>query len=535
MKEFKAPQGKYTILINSNWTYNTKKDARKPNLNQFEVSQDCVFQISCNPVNDHIAQVIAGNKLIPQDKNLPNLSFIEDFRIGPEMEVYNWMAVVEDQFFFAMFFFNKETKDRKKLGLELHDIRFALRRLIVHPEKPDGIKCPRFIPIDQDELKDYSDIINWRDLPAKYYSNIIPNKQKLKTTRISSVNIDPLKLYALLSAKISHQPNGFYDLLRIGQPLDNPIWWDFILECDKGFIQIWRTPYLLEATYYYDGIFDLEAFLKSNIDRYEKDVEAKISSFDRHTIYINHYQSYSECVDILWRKIKEIDLTVPESPKSHLTTDAERENYTKAVEAFMQNSVSYHALAKSLVLNAAFKVESFLNLVIRVGSTTELRSYPDVLSKFLKQDFSSRVKNIGFYTQILTAEIDISGDTYRKTKELMTLRNKYVHYDEDNVHNKLDEIYYDRDYPLFQIEKSRPAIDALIKTYHQPNMDMVREAYDTSQKFVGMIQSLFINEAKENLIFLMQQNPIGYNETKGVYSSVYNPNAVDFFTGFNED
>jgi hypothetical protein len=28
-----------------------------------------------------------------------------------------------------------------------------------------------------------------------------------------------------------------------------------------------------------------------------------------------------------------------------------------------------------------------------------------------------------------------------------------------------------------------------------------------------------------------QQNPIGYNETKGVYFVVYTPIALDFFTG----
>ena len=529
MIHFKDPKGKYSILIDPNWKYNPNKDAGRPNLNQFEISPDCVFQISCNPINDRVSQIIAANKLIPQDKGLPNLSFIEDYQTGPDMEMYNWMAVIEDQFFLAMFFFNPAIKDMKNLGFELYDIRFALSHLALHSWNSDKKKCPGFIPEDQN--KDYDDIKNWRDQPAKYYKNIGREKQELKTVHISPVKIDALKLYALLSSRISHQPNGFYDLLKIGKPLDNPIWWDFILECDKGFIQIWRTPYILEALYYFDGNFDIENFFNSNIERYEKEVEDKINSFDMHTIYINHYQSYSECVETLWKKINEIDLTLPGSPKSHMSTDGERETYTNEVEVFMRNSVSYHALAKSLVLNAAFKVESYLNLVIRIGSTPELRSYPDVLSKFLKQDFSSRVKNLRFYTRILTAEIDMSGDVYRETKELMTLRNKYVHYEEDTIHNKLGIIYYDRDYPLHQIEKNRPAIDSLIKTYHQPDMETVRKAYETSQKFVDMIQSLFINEAKGNLIFLTQQNPIGYNESKEVYSAVYTPNAVDFFTG----
>ncbi|MET3606977.1 hypothetical protein ABIC74_000819 [Mucilaginibacter rubeus] len=527
MTLFKDPEGKYSILIKPEWKYNNEFKGPNENLRQFEVSPKCVFQISCNSLNDGLSKLIDRNKIIPQDKSLPNYSFIEDYEVKSDIEMYSWVALIDDQFFIAAFFFDPKIKDRKNLGLELYDIRFALSRLVVHNLNFNENQCPGFIPEDTD--KDYQNIENWRDLPAKYYSNVA-NKDGLKITQLSNLNIDVIKLYSLLTLKVSHQPNGFYNLLKTGKLLDNPFWWDFILECDKGFIQIWRTPYILEALYYYEEEFNLEDFFNNNIKRFEKEIAIKISTFDPHTIYINHYQSYSECVNTLWKKIQEIDLSLPESPKGHHNAEREMEAYTKKVETFMASSISYHALAKSLVLNAAFKIESFLNLVIRIGSTRELRLYPEVLAKFLKQDFSSRVKNIRFYTRISANDIDMGGEIYRETKELMTLRNKYVHYEEDAIHNKLGVIHYDGEYPLHPIEKNRPAIEALIKTYHQPDIYTVKKAFDTSNKFVSMIESLFINELKDNLRFLIEQNPIGFNEHSGVYSAVYTPNAVDFFT-----
>lgn len=525
---FKDPEGNFAIIIGSDWKYGKKEENGRKLLHQFEVSQGCVFQISCNPITEKISEVIARNKLLPHNFDLPNVSFVESYHDRPPMEVYSWMAHIGEHFFMAAFFFNPQLKDKKDLGMELMEIRMALQHIQVKkPEKSNNNqKCPHF---QSKADVDYSDIENWRNPVKKFFQTMSP-KDKPKTERISPLDIDALKLYALLTSKISQQPNGLFDIMKVNKPLDNPIWWDFVLECPKGFIQVWRTPFVLEASYHFDGEFDLGSFFNSNIKRYEVEIDAMISNFDRHIVYINHYESYRQCVETLWKDISVIDLTLPKPLVGHVTKKEEMDSYTKKVELFMSNSVKYHALAKSLVLNAAFKVESFLNLIIRIGSTPELRMYPDVLSKFTKQDFQSRIKSIRFYTYIFSADVDLSSSVYRETKELMTLRNKYVHYEEDTTHNRLGEIYYDHDYPLYPVEKNRPAIEATKKTYHHPNIDTVGKAYETSNNFVKMLESLIHAEIRDEILFLVEQNPIGYNEARGLYSSVYTPTSLDFFT-----
>ncbi|WP_282160853.1 hypothetical protein [Ulvibacterium marinum] len=530
--KFSDPKGKYIIGISDSWTYNNDESNSKRGLHQFEVSQDCVFQISCRPIDEHILKIIDKNRIIAHDFNLPNVSYLEKYEAQKNMHSYIWMCQIEDYFILAIYFYNPSTKPQKETGLDLMDVRMCLQQLQFIKKEPD-VNSKNI----QDDVKekDYLDIESWREYPTKFFDFML-KKDKDEAQRISSLNIDAVKLYSLLKSKVSQKPNGFYDWVRVGLPLDSMIWWDFIMACDKGFIQVYRTAHVIEAIYEVEEPFDLLAFFKENIKKYSKEVSETIQTFDKHTLYINHYKSYEECVNTLWKEIEGIDLTIPKGPERHVSEKKQDlKKYKDDIIKFSQNSIKYHALAKSLVLNAAFKMESFLNLIIRIGSTPEVKMHPDILSKFLRNDFTYRIKNLRFYTWILKDDFDIGSSVYREAKELMNLRNKYVHSDEDSMHNRLGEVFYDGDYPLHRIEESRPAIQSIIKMYHTPELEKVRKAKEASEKFVKYILRLINQEVRSDLIFLINQNPIGYNETSGMYSSVFNPSSVDFFASMEKN
>jgi len=380
-------------------------------------------------------------------------------------------------------------------------------------------------------MKDYYDISTWKNKPIKYldyFSN--QKKSNLKLKSISPLEVDVTKLYALLKCKIASQPNGIYTYFIEGLPLDNMIWWDFALESDKGFIHIWRTSHIVEANYYVEEIdFDLKKFIYSNISKYVNEVQKTIESFEKHTLYINHFESYKNCVEYLWTEISKLNLHPPKSPQKHVIEKEELEKYTSNIEQFAAQSIKFHTLGKSLILNAAFKIESFLNLVIRVGATNELKNYPDVLKKHLNSTFSDRLRSLKFYSIIMRTDIDLENQAIKDAFELMTLRNKYVHFDESSVHNKLGETYFDGNFPLQQTAGNAPAIDFYIQAFHNPDYKIVKKSYNASCQFVDYLQSLFISEYKDDIMHLFGQNPIGYNETKKMYSSVNTPNSIDFY------
>lgn len=202
------------------------------------------------------------------------------------------------------------------------------------------------------EKKDYYKIETWRDKPSKVLEFIgDTDKSRWNHKFVSPIELDTVKIYTLLKLKLSSQPNGFNSTARTGMPLDNMFWWDFMLECDKGFIQIWRTPHAVEAVVSFDGeAFDVVKFLETNIKTHSKELADAIKIYDKHQLIINHFVSYKQCVDSLWKDLNEIDLTPPQGPTKHLITD-DPNKYVDNLRGFIDSSVKYHTLAKSLVLH----------------------------------------------------------------------------------------------------------------------------------------------------------------------------------------
>lgn len=524
---FDDPNGKFKINVPKDWRYHQKDGVNEDIYPcQFEINSHSSFQISCRKINDHITKLIDANELKFHDFDLPNLTFHESFNPNNKLHTYFWMRPIEDHFILSMYIFDPNEVG-KELGLILMDVRMLLQHLAY--KKNDGewwisnkSACEHF--------NDFYRIEAWQESPQRFFKFMSAKDKSKKMTRVAPLQIDVVKLYALLKLKISNQPNGFYTLVSVGRPLDNMIWWDFILESKKGFIQVWRTPHIVEAIYEFDdGAFDLHKFFNENINHHIKPILDEIKGFEKHTVYINHYKSYKECVRSLWKQIQKIDLTEPKGPATHVAKKEELNTYHKEVKRFIKNSVKFHTLGKSMVLNAAFQIESFLNLLIRVGSIQELRIYQEVLDKYLRSEFMYRLRNLSFHINILSHDVDTKHQAVKDANELMILRNKYVHFEEDTAHNKIGEVAFDSDIPLHSVSQDRPAVETFKQIFHRPDFDTVKKAYETANNFVLYIESLIHPQVKKSVLHVLEQNPISYNESRQTYSSVFTPLSLDFF------
>lgn len=94
---------------------------------------------------------------------------------------------------------------------------------------------------------------------------------------------------------------------------------------------------------------------------------------------------------------------------------------------------------------------------------------------------------------------------------------------------------FDRDYPLHQAADDRPAVESFQQMFHVPDKKTVTRFYQTSVNFVNYMKSLIRPDIKENIEFLMEQNPIGYNESLKSYSVVNSSIVLDFFGTKSED
>ena len=381
-------------------------------------------------------------------------------------------------------------------------------------------------------MGDLNDIQYWSGGLDKFNEWIQKNKNSGGSGGFIQLTFDVKKLYALLKCFISDKPNGIYTMMQNGSPIENLFWWDFILQSDKGFIQIWRTNKFVQAICHVeDENFNLKSFISNNLKKYHKEVGQCISKLDKHTVHINHYSSYKKCGDYLWEEINKLNLIEPISPKTHIIPKTILDKYHIQTNQFIEDSIKFHTLAKSYILNSAFLIESFINFIIRMGVTTELMSYPHILNKHLRCSFSDKLKNIKFYSRFFIKDVDLEEPAIKNALELMRRRNKYVHSDEKSPFNTLKEVYYDGDFPLHPTLTEGTNIFSIKQIFHHPSMAVVKKTNKSICELENYIFSLMDPKCLPAIKKIITITPLGYNIKNQTYSVVYPEEPVDFFLG----
>lgn len=377
---------------------------------------------------------------------------------------------------------------------------------------------------------DWGDIKNWNVSLTKFREHFQSAERKEGVSH-RPLEVDPVKLYALFKTLPPHRPMGFYTFLLQGPPMGALVWWDFVIECEIGFIHVWRTSQTLEAfALVNEATFDLHTFFTSNFKRYDKEIKDVVGKLEEVSVYLNHYDSYRMSVNYLWDEIRQLNLTPPSVTNAHYAKDhAEIAAIGQALSEFRDRSLKFHVLGKSLLLNASFMIDSFINLLIRVGAKRDLLENKSVLEMHLGSRFSDRLKHLKYYSAILREPVDLNHAVVQAALELMTIRNKYVHYDESSAHNRIGTVHFDDMFPVFPAQGHIDLIQKLVLTYHNPPFDKVKKAYDTATAFVGYMESLIHPDAKKGVLMIMGQSPMAYNETKRMYSYVFSPGSVSFF------
>jgi len=377
------------------------------------------------------------------------------------------------------------------------------------------------------------DISNWNNKPDKFFSQLqkeINDREPVEIIDLRKFNIDLVKLYCLFKAKISPYPNGFYTFLIKDKPIANLFWWDFILESEFGFLHFFRKQSHVEVMLCVsENEFNLKYFVDYNFKKYAKEIEKVKSKLETHTLYINHYDSYKKCVDELWLNIKDLKID-PIDLEEEVKKDSKRA--TALMQAYMENNVKLHTLGKSLILNAAFMIESYLNFLIRITAKSELRAYPEVMKKYLGNNFVEKLKSLKFYTVLLSKDVDLNNKAIIDAQKVMNYRNKYVHFDLSSELNKIGVVHFDQYFPVFPAYKESPIIENVKLSFQIPSFDIMKFSYQACHQFIKYIDSLLIeNEWSDGVRLLMSQNPIGFNEQKKVYSAIFSNLRIDGFIG----
>jgi hypothetical protein len=417
-------------------------------------------------------------------------------------------------------------------------------------KSPDGTAptaattSPTATPNGAERRQPSMDVRAWAPADREYHAQMQAALEKAEHSNLFTdarhliLDVDAASVYSLLKVHISPRPNGIYTLLRDGKPLDNIVWWDFVLSYDQTILHVIRTAHVLEARVHDPDPanldFDPGEFLRHNLSALRPVVDAQLDECERHSIYLNHYESYRHCVEELWDELTALQLEPPRPPASHATSRAAADEYTTREKAFVSGSRRFHVLGKSLILHSAFMAEACLNTVFRIGAVPALRSSEAAIKQLLRANFQEKLKLLSECTVTFKETPNLKDPAVKAALELMELRNKYVHADQSSRHNKVGETRFDDDFPLHPVSGFAPGVDFALRAYHYPSREQLQKAYEAGHRFCRYLLELVDAPYRSVMDQFLEQEVLGFNHTKGVYSIVYTYHPFSFFVFADE-
>lgn len=384
------------------------------------------------------------------------------------------------------------------------------------------------------EMIDWKDIDNWHVGIANYKRIVFDESEEWRRSShkiydARDFNLDSEKLYCLLKSIVHEHPTGIYTMMLNEAPLDNLFYWDYIIEYEGWFIHIWRKNSTVEFLHNIDDDqFDIGVFFHTNLLKYKKSINAVYRKLEIHDLYINHFESYRKICKYLWDEIYDVNLDRP-NIYGKTPIDSGPDNLKLELDKFVTNSIKFHALGKSLILNAAFMAEACLNTLIRIMGHQGSKLYPKMLNKFLSMTLKDKINNLGFYTSGFHPSISSSDPEVVNILKVMTRRNKYVHSDNSSFINQLGHLRFDRSFPVFPNFEHGPLVHNIELIYHRPNFEEVALSYDYALNFVDYLFERINPQIFNYVDGVSSANPLSFNNRTKNFSLIYNGGAVDGF------
>lgn len=355
------------------------------------------------------------------------------------------------------------------------------------------------------------------------------NKVKLNQRWINGGDLKPVDIYCYLKARFG-EPNG-YTMIAKSSDSDNIIHWHYSIEIESQVIEILGTNSSIEI------VIDLEKItenqwnelinaIKNDYKNFGKEMSEKRKSLEKWTMFVNPFNRLNEIIETLELRIKKLDLTEPIRPKLMIKRYVKR--HLELKEKWFDNLAEARLLGASIRMLAPVLAESFINLVIFLFAKGDVKSDKRVYEDLIRKQIDIRVKSLYFYCDHFIKKVEDEDIELKNFLSLMNSRNDFLHGNVDPLRFKSQEVYFDKNIPLFNDEKSlqnRLGLDSI--RYIEPaealnDIQVVRE-------FIEYLLNHITPEARGKLEILMKDSRPGWREDVGEVGSLFPDKIAEFF------
>ncbi len=337
-----------------------------------------------------------------------------------------------------------------------------------------------------------------------------------------------LRLFALLKWRIG-APNGpFTHLLQTptGDP-DAPFKWDFLfVPTGELKLQIIRGVQGIEVWWWgaESTEADILAYLRSNLAKYEREIDGVIGGLEQYTLIMNPYVRHRAIARLAADELDKIHPVEPQHPSGVPASGAMRE-YVERYREFMQMVNRQASLMLLLVTESAFMAESYLNLLIAILVRPEIRATRTILEECLLRNWRPKIQRLHIDCRGFPKAADPGDARVGNAKKLFDIRNRVAHSYPDREAMAVGKMWFDQSFPVLEQAVAFSKL-AVVLSNQLPSLEEARFCWKAANALVDFLTGLVDERIRDEIRMAAQADPLGFSETKQIYGVPFGPAVI---------
>jgi hypothetical protein len=328
-----------------------------------------------------------------------------------------------------------------------------------------------------------------------------------------------LRLFGLLMWRFGH-PNGpmtFFLANQQGDP-DAPFKWDYLFVPTGNLrMHVVRGSVGIEVFHWGEQVSteDIVAYLKGNIARYSKEIDDTISGLEEHTLILNPYIRHRNIANLALEELDKLVLSAPPQLRPHLAK-RELDEWAEQQREFWEAVQRQASLTILLVTESAFMGESYLNLLLAILMRREIRESKAIMSETLMRRWRAKIERLHVDCTGIPKPANLGDTRIANAKKMFDIRNRVAHSYPDPKDMAVGKMWFYRSFPV--LETGLPFLTFAVTLQNQlPSADEARFCKKAADQLVDFLTEL-VEYDSDQTRFITASNPLGYNESKKIYS-----------------
>lgn len=274
---------------------------------------------------------------------------------------------------------------------------------------------------------------------------------------------------------------------------------------------------------------ELVAYLERSIVLHADKIEDVIATLDHYKLILNPYIRHKTLADLATKELSELSLVEPQFPSDERRSAEDLEKFKNAYARYMAAVDKQASLTLLAVTESAFMAEAYLNMLLAVLMRPEIRASKSIQQETLFRKWRNKVERLPLDCLHILPP-DMGDSCLRDVKTMFDLRNKVAHSYPDKEKMKVGEMWFEQSFPV--LEAGQPFRKFAITLHNQLPSDV--EAHfciEAAKKFAKFLTNLVDPKIRDSIEFLIESNPIGFNETKGIYGVPFGKTVI-IFSGY---